>query len=159
MNRLIAFVILFFIGVNFHIKAQEVYTQLRDPKEVQCFTEVSNALVCQCGCNQVLSLCSHVDCPFAIPARRFIENRIKKGDLCKNIIHSFEKGYSSEIYKDPYAQSLIEKGYKDFIDNLEKGYGPKVLAQHSLLMPIFILIFALLLASLIISLWYKSNRK
>ena len=155
----ILLIYLIIFSAHLDIYAQEVYTNLKDPKQVQCFTEVTSSLVCQCGCNQVLSTCSHIDCPFAIPARLFIESRIKSGDTSNQIINGFNKGFGVKIVEDAYVKNLKQKGQKDFIEKLIGGYGPKVLAQHSIWIPIIFLTIASIISGFVISYWYKSNRK
>lgn len=111
------------------VQAQAVYTQLKDPAQVLVFTNVSRALICGCGCHLVLSTCPHVDCPWGIPARRFIENRVREGMTADQIIEGMVNGFGPAASKDPIVQMLREQGREDFAAKFETGFGPQVLAR------------------------------
>lgn len=111
------------------LRAQEVYTQLKDPAQILTFTNVSRALICGCGCHLVLSTCPHVDCPWGIPARRFIENRIREGKTSEEIIQGMVSGFGPEARQDPIVQMLLAQGREDFAAKFENGFGTQVLAR------------------------------
>ena len=137
---------------------QEVYSTLKKSQYVRSFTDVSNSLVCQCGCNFVLSLCPHVECPWGIPARRFIEEKVKQGFPAQQIIQGFKEGFGPDIYKESYTQKLVSHGYRQLVEELLKGYGPQISAKSSLFLP-FLLLGLLSLGGLFIVLyWFRRNR-
>ncbi len=59
----------------------------------QFFNAVSEELICQCGCNLVLSQCGHINCPSAVPMRNKIEEMIlaqkSKEDILKFFITEY----------------------------------------------------------------------
>lgn len=111
------------------LSAQAVFTQLKDPDQILTFTNVSRALICGCGCHLVLSTCPHVDCPWGIPARRFVENRIREGMTSEQIINGMVNGFGPAAAKDPIVQMLREQGREDFASKFETGFGQQVLAR------------------------------
>ena len=151
------------MGVYFptHLATQEVYTQLRQEKHIQIFTEASNSLVCQCGCNFLLSICPHVECPWGIPARRFIEACIIAGYSSQEIVDGFRNGFGSSLHKDVSLQELLAKGHIEpaMLQDLVKGYGAKVASKHSLLVPILFITLIALTSALLIVRWYRRNFK
>ncbi|MCR9141561.1 MAG: hypothetical protein NXI24_04855 [bacterium] len=141
-----------------HLHAQEVYTDLTDPEQIRVFTEVSDGLICQCGCHFVLSSCPHVECPWGIPVRRFMEIKIQEGMSAKEILAKMETGFGPEIREYPLVQRYLKEGREDVITGLERGYGPGVSAHASPFGLIAILLFTAITASLLFSYWWKRNR-
>ena len=139
------------------VSAQNVYTNLHDAQQVQNFSEVSEQLVCQCGCNFVLSVCPHVECPWGIPARRFIEGRIKDGATAAEIVHKFRYGFGPGIKQHADVQKLMAEGQSNLVMQLVQGYGPKIIARSSLGLPL--LLIALLVVSSGIAFRYWWQRK
>lgn len=151
-----------FFGVFFvaaPLKSQEVYTEFYKPELIQSFSEVSEELVCQCGCNFVLSVCPHVECPWGIPARRFIEERIRSGQDSASIIHGFRYGFGEEIKSFPHVQKLLAQGDSVFVKNLVEGYGPEIVARNSLVTPLLLIALFAGLGILGFSLWWKKSQK
>ena len=138
---------------------QEVYSNLKRPHHVQSFTEISNTLVCQCGCNFVLSLCPHVECPWGIPARRFIEEKIKQGVSSQEIIDGFKNGFGPEIRNEEYVQKLMDQGREKLREELVKGYGPKISAKSSLFLPSLLLVSLVLGGVFLIRYWFRKKSK
>lgn len=62
--------------------------------QAELFKEVSDALICQCGCNLVVSQCGHVNCPSAIPIRKKIEEMVVAGQPKDSILAYFMYEYS-----------------------------------------------------------------
>ncbi len=153
---LCAFVSPFFVHDLF---AQYVYTELKQDKHVLHFTEVSDSLVCQCGCNFVLSSCAHADCPWGIPVRRLIEEHIQAGMSAEEIIHLFQKGFGSALDASPYAQKMRREGRHELLKDLKDGYGPQILARSSLFLPLFLLFLAAIGGGLLFFLWYRKNSR
>ena len=142
---------------NTALFSQEVYSNLKKAQHVQTFTEISNSLVCQCGCNFVLSVCPHVECPWGIPARHFIEEKIKQSLSTPQIVQGFKKGFGASIYKDKYTQKLISNGHEQLVKELVKGYGPQISAQSSLFLPFLLLALAALGGILLVLFWFRHN--
>lgn len=129
------------------IGAQAVYTKLKDPKDIQTFTEISHSIVCQCGCGFVLSNCPHVECPFGIPVRRFIENRIREGKSTDEILQGLYFGFGPEVMEDPIVKQLQEQGREDLVRGFQSGFTKKISSKTS--SPLWYVVFALGAALLI----------
>ncbi|MCB1317020.1 MAG: hypothetical protein H7A21_14475 [Spirochaetales bacterium] len=140
------------------IDAQAVYTELENPEQIRTFTRVSNAIVCQCGCNFVLSSCPHVECPWGIPVRRFIEARILMGDDADSIVSGLIHGFGPEIRDMPVIQVLIAQGRSDIAQELEVGYGPEVQAHVSGTSITLALSMGLAVLAVVFWLWWRRNR-
>ncbi len=68
--------------------------------------EISNELVCQCGCGLVLNNCNHSDCGVAIPMRRIITERIERGETKEQIIASFVQQYGEVVRSTPTKEGF-----------------------------------------------------
>jgi cytochrome c-type biogenesis protein CcmH len=77
--------------------ASEAQTNLR---------EVSDDLVCQCGCNMVLSNCTMQNCGSAIPMREEIEKQIASGDSKDAIVASFVEKVGLKVLAAPPAKGF-----------------------------------------------------
>jgi len=86
--------------------AQSAKTTLRDPVQAKRFNEVSDRLVCQCGCNMVLRVCNHQNCPSAIPMRHEIEKQIGEGEDDDAIVASFVAKDGAKVLSSPPAEGL-----------------------------------------------------
>jgi cytochrome c-type biogenesis protein CcmH/NrfF len=86
--------------------AQSAKTTLRDPVQAKRFNEISNRLVCQCGCNMVLRVCNHQNCPSAIPMRHSIETQIGEGKDDDTIVAGFVAEHGMKVLSSPPAQGL-----------------------------------------------------
>jgi cytochrome c-type biogenesis protein CcmH/NrfF len=82
-------------------------TTLTDPAEVQLFKEVSREMTCQCGCSMNLSVCNHTNCPWGIPARLEIEEKIKKGYLRDEILQQFLARFGTGVRAAPPAKGFL----------------------------------------------------
>ena len=152
------FFLLIFIGGK-GIYSQEVFSNLKNPKDIQVFTTVSESLVCQCGCRFLLSVCPHIECPWGIPARRIIEKEILLGKSAEKIVYSFKNGFGNEIYKNTEAKLLLEQGKKQFVEELMRGYGRKIQGKTSFFLPVLLIIIFFLIAVFLIVYWYNKNKK
>jgi len=63
--------------------------------------EVSNELVCQCGCTLILTNCNHSSCGFAIPMRKIITEKLSKGETKKQIVEYFVSQYGEAVLASP----------------------------------------------------------
>lgn len=140
------------------LRAQSVYTNLQDPAAVAIFTEISESIICQCGCNFILASCPHQECPWGIPARRFIENRIQSGMTAPEILVKLEDGFGESARKDPVMIGLAATGQTQLVDQFVHGYGRKISALSSgFIWPISLA--GLLLGAYLAFTWWKRNRR
>ena len=139
------------------LSAQKVYTDLIQVDQVHKFTEVSHSMVCQCGCGFVLNVCPHTECPWGIPVRRLIEHLILSGLSIEEILDRFHNGFGPSFPNQSYPKKMAEDGHELLIRSLAQGYGPKITAKSSLLVPYILLIIAVLIGILIAVFWYKRN--
>ena len=105
-----------------------------------------------------MSVCPHVECPWGIPARRFIEEKIKQGLSVQQILHGFKNGFGPRIYKEKYTQKLLANGHENLVEELVKGYGPQISAQNSLFLPFILLGLAALGGVFLVFYWFRRNR-
>ena len=83
--------------------AQSAKTQLADPVLATRFNEISDRLVCQCGCQMILRVCNHVNCPSAIPLRHEIEKQLLEGKDDETIVASFVAQHGQKVLSSPPA--------------------------------------------------------
>ncbi len=88
------------------VRAQSAKTQLTDPAEAQRFNDVSDRLVCQCGCQMILRVCNHQNCPSAIPMRREIERKIQDDVGDDEIVAAFVDEHGLKVLSSPPAEGL-----------------------------------------------------
>jgi cytochrome c-type biogenesis protein CcmH/NrfF len=81
--------------------AQSAQTDLTDRGQLFLFREISEALVCQCGCNMILYVCNHHNCPSATPIRKEIEAMIRAGKGKDEIVARFVSEYGEKILSAP----------------------------------------------------------
>lgn len=149
----------FVIGISSApMHAQEVYTRLTDHRHVQVFNNVSNRLVCQCGCHFLLSQCPHVECPWGIPARDFIEQRILEGQNADQIVVSMEKGFGGRYEKDAFVRRLREDGREDLAEGFIRGFGRQVRSDTSSGGMAFLVAAFVVLAGFASFWWIRRNR-
>jgi cytochrome c-type biogenesis protein CcmH len=63
--------------------------------------EVSNELVCQCGCGLVLNNCNHSECGVAIPMRETIKAKIAGGETLDQIVTYYVSQYGEVVLSSP----------------------------------------------------------
>ena len=64
-------------------------------------TDVSNKIMCLCGCNAVLEECPHQDCNWGIPAKNLITEDLAKGQPPSEIIKYFVATYGEKVLAAP----------------------------------------------------------
>jgi cytochrome c-type biogenesis protein CcmH/NrfF len=64
-------------------------------------TDVSNKIMCLCGCNAVLEECPHQDCSWGIPAKNLITEDLAKGETPNQIIKYFVATYGEKVLAAP----------------------------------------------------------
>ena len=53
------------------------------------YKDACDQLVCQCGCNEQLSVCAMQNCSSATPMRAEIRDRLQKGEAVDAIVYIF----------------------------------------------------------------------
>jgi cytochrome c-type biogenesis protein CcmH/NrfF len=86
--------------------AQSAKTTLTDPALATRFNEISDRLVCQCGCQMILRVCNHVNCPSAVPMRRSIEEQLLAGAPDDSIVAGFVAEHGLKVLSSPPASGL-----------------------------------------------------
>jgi cytochrome c-type biogenesis protein CcmH/NrfF len=58
-------------------------------------------LICQCGCNEQLSVCSMQNCSSATPMRAEVRERLLNGESADAIVDSFVARYGKKVLSAP----------------------------------------------------------
>jgi cytochrome c-type biogenesis protein CcmH len=67
------------------------------------FNRLGHALMCMCGCNQVLIECNHVGCTYSDRMRRELMAGIERGDSDNLVLQSFVQKYGNTVLSAPTA--------------------------------------------------------
>lgn len=86
--------------------AQSAKSNLEDPAQALRFNDISDKLVCQCGCNMILRVCNHFECPSALPMRAKLEEQILAGMTDEAIVADFVGEYGKVILSAPTAKGV-----------------------------------------------------
>ncbi len=70
------------------------------------YREACDRLVCQCGCNEQLSVCAMQNCSSATPMRAEIRDRLTKGESVDVIVQSFVDRYGKKVMSAPTMQGF-----------------------------------------------------
>jgi hypothetical protein len=62
------------------------HTTQEDPAKEALFREISDGLVCQCGCNKMLTICEMQGCHSATPMRAEIKEKLAEGESKEAIL-------------------------------------------------------------------------
>ena len=65
------------------------------------FNRLGHALMCMCGCNQVLLECNHVGCPYSDRMRQELMAAIERGDSDNLVLQSFVQKYGNTVLAAP----------------------------------------------------------
>jgi cytochrome c-type biogenesis protein CcmH len=65
------------------------------------YKEATDNLICQCGCNEQLSVCAMQNCSSATPMRAEIRERLQKGEGVEQIVQSFVDRYGPQVLSAP----------------------------------------------------------
>jgi cytochrome c-type biogenesis protein CcmH len=87
-------------------RAQSAKSSLTDPAQAEMFNRISDGLVCQCGCNMILRVCNHFECPSAVPMRTAIEEQIRAGATEEAIIEGFVDEYGMVVLATPPPKGI-----------------------------------------------------
>jgi cytochrome c-type biogenesis protein CcmH len=63
--------------------------------------EVEEALTCQCGCGLTVHSCNHLQCGFAVPAKKTIAELVSQGKGKEEITASFLSRYGEKVLSAP----------------------------------------------------------
>jgi len=79
----------------------------RAPRDISReYKEACDRLVCQCGCNEQLSVCAMQNCGSATPMRAEIRERLDKGDTVGLIVDSFVARYGKKVLSAPTTEGF-----------------------------------------------------
>ncbi len=70
------------------------------------YKECCEKLVCQCGCNEQLSVCAMQNCESATPMRAEIRDRLQKGETVDQIVNSFVARVGKQVLSAPTMQGF-----------------------------------------------------
>lgn len=76
--------------------------------QADIFKDVSEELICQCGCNLVLGQCGHINCPSAVPMRKQIEEMVLAGKTKKEMLNWFMAEYRFEG-RAPIGKAILSQ--------------------------------------------------
>ena len=146
------------------LQAQIADNNLPSLEQKKEFEITLQSLTCLCGCNFTLNVCPHVECPWGIPIRQFIEHRIREGAKSEDILLAFEKGFGKELLNDSLIKKWIDADNfdiykKEIAYKLVDGYGSKVLAHNSFFSQLIPFLIILFIGILIIGRWWRLNKK
>ena len=65
------------------------------------YREACERLVCQCGCNEQLSVCAMQNCSSATPMRAEIRERLQNGESVDQIVESFVTRMGKQVLSAP----------------------------------------------------------
>ncbi len=72
------------------------------PKDIsKDYKEACDRLVCQCGCNEQLSVCAMQNCSSATPMRAEIRERLQAGESVEQIVDSFVARIGKKVLSAP----------------------------------------------------------
>jgi cytochrome c-type biogenesis protein CcmH/NrfF len=72
------------------------------PKDISAdYKAACERLVCQCGCNEQLSVCAMQNCSSATPMRAEIRERLIKGESAGKIVESFVDRAGKKVLSAP----------------------------------------------------------
>jgi cytochrome c-type biogenesis protein CcmH/NrfF len=67
----------------------------------KAYKDACDRLICQCGCNEQLSVCAMQNCSSATPMRAEVRERLLKGDSIDAIVDSFVARYGKKVLSAP----------------------------------------------------------
>lgn len=74
---------------------------LSAPAAAVPMSEVSDKLVCQCGCAAVLTECPHTDCGWGIPAKQYITQQLDGGADPDALVQYYVTEYGEQVLAAP----------------------------------------------------------
>ena len=99
------------------------------PEEL--FSSIQRDMICLCGCKSLLKECPHVNCDYAIPARKRIREMLIEGKTRDQILAEFVRERGEQALAAPKREGFNLLGYiLPFVAILTAGYGVSVLAKR-----------------------------
>ena len=68
--------------------------------------EAEEALTCQCGCGLTVHSCNHLQCGFAVPAKKTIAELVSQGRSKEEITASFVSNYGEKVLSAPTTKGF-----------------------------------------------------
>lgn len=68
--------------------------------------EIEEQLTCQCGCGLTVAACNHLECGFAIPARKRIAEGLAAGLAPEKIVEGFKNEYGEKVLSSPIPEGF-----------------------------------------------------
>ncbi|NUM80564.1 cytochrome c-type biogenesis protein CcmH [bacterium] len=106
--RTISFVLLLIVAGSLAAQSETAHSEKLSGKQAELFKSVSDDLICQCGCNLVLTQCGHVNCPSAVPMREKIEEMVLAGKTKQEMLSYFMNEYSFRG-KPPVGKAILSQ--------------------------------------------------
>ncbi|MBI2850460.1 MAG: cytochrome c-type biogenesis protein CcmH [Chloroflexi bacterium] len=69
-------------------------------------TNVSQQLICQCGCNMTVANCTHQDCMSAPAMRTLIQQKLDQGLSEEQVVQYFVTEYGEQVLASPPKKGL-----------------------------------------------------
>lgn len=88
------------------VRAASTHTRLTDPILQDRFHQISQELICQCGCNLVLDVCNHHNCGSATPMRERIDQELLEGRSDSEIVAGFVDDMGLVVLSAPPASGF-----------------------------------------------------
>lgn len=96
-----------FAGALLFLLPVVVAAQAQAPGDISREYKIAcDRLVCQCGCNEQLSVCAMQNCGSATPMRAEIRDRLHKGDTVDQIVDSFVVRYGKKVLSAPTTKGF-----------------------------------------------------
>lgn len=67
---------------------------------------IEEQLTCQCGCGLTVAACNHLECGFAIPARKRIAEGLANGLSPEQIVDGFKTEYGEKVLSSPVPEGF-----------------------------------------------------
>jgi len=79
----------------------------QEPRDIsKDYRETCDRLMCQCGCNEQLSVCAMQNCSSATPMRAEIRERLLKGESADAIVAGFVARYGKQVLSAPTMEGF-----------------------------------------------------
>lgn len=101
----------FFLSV---LSANAVFAAMPENKAEsidKIFSQMQDELMCLCGCNSIMKKCPHINCGFAIPARRDMKEMLNAGKSSDEVIQFLVEKHGEQILASPKREGFNLLGY------------------------------------------------
>lgn len=97
----------------------------------ELFISIQREMICLCGCKSILKDCPHVNCDYAIPAKKKIREMLIEGKTRDQILAEFVRERGEQALAAPTKEGFNILGYiLPFIAILAAGYGVSIIAMR-----------------------------